>query len=48
MATAETVWFGLRRKEFILSSRSTDKQARNQPCGRIAGPAVRPATKFFS
>jgi len=40
MELAETVWFGLRRKEFALSSRSSDKRARKAACGRIVGPAV--------
>ena len=39
MELAETVWFGLRRKEFALSSRSSDKRARKAACGRIVWPA---------
>ena len=39
MELAETVWFGLRRKEFALNSRSSDKRARKAACGRIVGPA---------
>ena len=39
MELAETVWFGLRRKAFALSSRSSDKRARKAACGRIVGPA---------
>ena len=39
MELAETVWFGLQRKEFALSSRSSDKRARKAACGRIVGPA---------